>query len=268
MKIKDWLNTNKDVFSDSDLRYLLKSVFSLGSSAFLDQETLEKEELKKLERIKKSYKKGIPLGYILGKEEFFGHEFDIDQDVLIPRKDTEIIVERAIELIEKNNLKTILDIGCGSGNIAISLKKHFGDKVGIASSDISHKALKVASKNTKKHDTDVGLVMTDLLSGFKYRCFDLIVSNPPYVEPKLIKGSLKYEPRIALCAKEQGLEVIEAILWAGANYLKRPGFLLLEIGYNQKELLSEIVDTLGFYEIIKWIKDYGGNWRGVILKAL
>lgn len=267
MKIKDWLDLNKDIFSDSDLRYILKDIFSVQSCAFLPQEPLGKDKLKSLETIKKSYRKGIPLAYILGKEEFFGHEFEIEDSVLIPRKETEIIVESAIELIEKKGLKTVLDIGCGSGNIAISIKKYFGDKIEIASSDISHKALRVAKKNIEKHNSDVGLVMTDLFCGFKYRSFDIIVSNPPYVEPRSIKGPLRHEPRIALCARQAGLEVIESILWAGVNYLKRKGFLLLEIGYNQKEPTKEIIDSLGFYEIIDWIKDYSDNWRGVILKT-
>lgn len=267
MKIKDWLNTNKDIFHERDLRYILKEVLALDSLFLSEEATLKKDKLDYLEKIKKSYIKGLPLAYILGKDEFFGYEFEIRPSVLIPRKETELIVEEALEIIKANDLKTILDLGCGSGNIAISIKKNFNSNVKVVSSDISDKALEVAQKNKAKHNVDVGLVRSDLLTAFKYRCFDLIISNPPYVERKHIKGSLKYEPRLALQAKNKGLHFIDAILWSASNYLKKEGFLIFEIGYDQNQAVKEIIDDLGCYDTIKWIKDYAGHFRGVILKA-
>jgi release factor glutamine methyltransferase len=207
------------------------------------------------------------MAYILGKEDFFGFEFKVNPDVLIPRKETELIVEKALEVIEKDALRCVLDLCCGCGNISISLKKIFDDKINVFASDISLEALRVARRNAELHKADIKIINADLFSGLRWKFFDLIVSNPPYVENKYIKDSLKYEPRIALQANNNGLYYIEKILKEGHDYLKKDGYLIMEIGYNHKDYVSGLLKKLGIYEIIEWIKDYDGNWRGIVLKV-
>jgi release factor glutamine methyltransferase len=267
MKLKDWLNINKANFSDTDLRFLIKDLFSKSDSLILEQdEYLDPERIQYLEEIKRSYFKGIPLAYLLGKEDFFGREFKVDKRVLIPRKETEILVEKAIDIINKNNLVKILDLCCGCSNIAITVKKSVSDKVDIFSSDISLEALLVSKDNVKDHNVDIRLINSDLLEAFKYNIFDLIISNPPYVEKANIKGSLDYEPRLALEAGSDGLVYIEKILEKAHLHLKNEGYFIMEMGYNHKDYVDKILRKIDRYEIIEWIKDYSGNWRGVILK--
>jgi release factor glutamine methyltransferase len=264
MRLKEWIYSYKDLFCERDLRYLLKEFFSqnyfLKENIFLDKKTL-----KYLEEIKEKYQKGFPLAYLLGKEEFFGWEFKVNSSSFIPRPETERLVEEAIELIKKNRLKFILDLGTGCGNIGICLKKILKDKVKVFSSDKSFSALKVAKENVKLHKVKINLIQSDLFLGFKKNCFDLIISNPPYVESFNIKGSLKYEPKEALDGGKEGTEVIKKILFSAFLYLKKEGFLILEVGYNQKEKIMGLIRNLN-YKIEKWIKDYSGFFRGVILK--
>ncbi|MBU2634829.1 MAG: peptide chain release factor N(5)-glutamine methyltransferase [Nanoarchaeota archaeon] len=268
MRLKNWINSNRGIFPERDLRFLLKCVFYGDRSPILENDTfLNQKKLCDLEKIKRLYSKGIPLPYILGKEEFFALEFKVTPDTLIPRKETELVTERAIEIIARNNLKTVLDLGGGCGNIAISLKEFFKQKITIVSSDISFSALRIAKENAGQHSAGVIFVNTDLFNGFRGECFDLIVSNPPYVAPELIKGSLRYEPREALEASNDGLWFIEKILNQAHLYLKKEGYLILEIGYNHKQRVSRIAANLGLYEIVEWIKDYSNHWRGVILKG-
>jgi release factor glutamine methyltransferase len=267
MELKDWLNINRGVFEERDLRFLIKDILPGNFYHFWEGVPLSKDRLDYLEKVKKLYKRGVPLPYILGKEEFFGWKFKVNPCALIPRKETELIVEAAAEIIKKNNVKFILDLGCGCGNIAISLKKLFGRKVVVLSSDKSFAALGVAKENMRLHKVDIKLINNNLLEGFKNNCFDMVISNPPYVESSCIKGSLSYEPRMALEASEGGVSLIKEIIFKARYYLKKEGYLVLEIGYNHRNTVENLVRHLN-YEIIEWIKDYSGYWRGIILKKV
>lgn len=268
MQLKEWVDTNREFFTEHDLRFLLKEKLSIDANLISRKDfLLDEANLIDLEEIKRVYTEGLPMAYILEKEEFFGLKFKVNPEVLIPRKETELIVEKAIELIKKNNLKYILDLGCGSANIAIAISKSMENRVNIFSSDISLQALMVAKTNSLSHDADIKLINTDLFEGFKKNCFDLVVSNPPYVGSRDIKDSLKYEPLLALEAGSDGLAIIKKILFQSNLYLKKGGYLIMEIGYNQKELVENMLQNIDSYEIIEWIKDYSGNWRGVILHS-
>jgi len=247
MKPEQWIAINKVIFAERDLRFLIKH--SLG------------KDVSELEKIRKAYIQGMPLAYILGKEEFFGYEFDISQDVLIPRPETELLVEKAIELINAQRLNSVLDLCCGSGNIAISIAKGVSKEISVFASDKSPEALRVAELNAKKHEVKINFGQTDLLTGFEQNSFDLIISNPPYVEEENIKGSLNYEPKISLWAGKDGLVFINKILDQAHICLKDKGYLVMEIGYKHKEAI--MADK---YELIEWIKDYCGHFRGVILR--
>ncbi len=267
MKLKDWLKANRQSFRDSDLRFIVKSLFSKEHPLFLEEgHCLDHRKVQRLERIKELYARGVPLAYILGRESFFGREFKVNPAVLIPRPETELLTEKAAVIINQHSLRVILDLGCGSGNIGITLQKMALKNITVFSSDISFPAVEMAQKNARLHRAAIKLVNADLLSAFQKETFDLIISNPPYVETEAIKDSLNYEPRPALEAGEDGLYFIERILKSASLFLKNTGFLILEIGYQHKNPVRNLIRILNSYEIIEWVKDYSGHWRGVVLR--
>lgn len=183
--------------------------------------------------------KGEPIAYILGYREFFGIEFDVNPSVLIPRPETELLVEKAIEFARQQNIRLIADIGTGSGAIAISLAKHLPDAK-IYAVDISKDALQVAKANCKKHNvTDhVGPLHGNLLEPLQ-EAVDLIVANLPYVKnadwEQLPAGIKANEPKSALAGGTDGLDVIRELLSTTEGKLRPNGAILLEIGYDQGE---------------------------------
>ncbi len=250
------------------MRFLIKDALSLNRSLILEEDTcLGACEIERLRVIKEAYIRGVPLAYILGKEDFFGREFKVGRSVLIPRKETELIVEKAIDIINKNRLSNVLDLCSGSGNIGLTIKKAIKRELLVFSSDISRKSLEFAEANRKFYNEDIKLVNADLLSAFKSKSFDLIVSNPPYVESENIKGPLLFEPRLALEAGVDGLYFINKILREAPCYLKDKGYLIVEIGYKHKKAVDEIIKNLDFYKQEEWIKDYSGIFRGVVLNG-
>ncbi|MCF7916637.1 MAG: peptide chain release factor N(5)-glutamine methyltransferase [Candidatus Omnitrophica bacterium] len=266
MKIKDWYKSNKKYFQLSELNFILKS-FGIDNLAYLDDnQTLNYQQINKLEKIRDSHLKGIPLAILLSEEEFFGNIFKLNQETLIPRPETEILVEKAKEIISFNNLEIILDLCTGSGNIGISLEKLCKGKLKIYLSDIKKEALFLAKENAINLQSKAQAIISDLFSGFKAGSFDLIISNPPYVESENIKGSLTHEPKLALDGGRDGLRFLKKIIENGHNYLKQKGYLILEIGYNQKEKLESIINQNNKYKIQEWIKDYANLWRGVVLQ--
>ena len=188
--------------------------------------------------------------------------------MLIPRKETELVVERAVHIIKDNGLKEVLDLGVGSGIIAICIKKVLSEAVNVTASDISPKAIAVAKENAVLHNVDIKFVQSDLFSSFKSKQFDVIVTNPPYVDPSMIKGALEPEPYKALAAGEDGFSVIREILKKALFYLRKDGYIIVELGYNHRKMIEEFVVSNPGYEIIEWITDYAGHNRGVVLKHI
>jgi release factor glutamine methyltransferase len=268
MKLKDWYSKNKRYFSSSELNFIFRS-FGLDSLVSLsgdDNQLLDKKQIEKLDQIKADKSKGIPLALSLDREEFFGFTFKVSKDTLIPRPETELLVEVASKLINKNSLGKVLDLCSGCGNIGISLDKitKVGSKIYL--SDLSLKSLIVARENAINLGSKIKIIVSDLFSGFKLENFDLIITNPPYVESKNIRGSLVYEPRAALDGGKDGLKFLRKIVEGGYRYLKQKGYLIVEFGHNQKEPLQRLIQLNNHYKIIEWIKDYSKNWRGVILQ--
>ncbi len=267
MKLKDWLRTNQASFRICDLSFIIKCLFTRGLPLVLEEDSyLSKDNLKHLEKVKTLYSQGVPTAYILGKEAFFGREFMVDERVLIPRKETELITERAIEIINSHRLKSVLDLCSGCGNIAITIKKQSLGPVTVFASDLNMEALKVAKTNAEKHSSSLCLVNSDLLSAFGKEKFDLIISNPPYVETDNVKGTLNFEPKQALEAGRDGMLFIERILRSACKCLKSKSYLVMEIGYQHKRPVSKLIQKLKTYKVIEWIKDYSGHWRGVVLQ--
>jgi release factor glutamine methyltransferase len=268
MKIKDWYRENKKHFNSSELNFIFKS-FGADSLVFLSRggnHLLDKKQAEKLDKIKADRLKGVPLALSLEREEFFGFTFKVNKDTLIPRPETELLTEAAKALISNNSLKKILDLCCGCGNIGISLDKLITAELNIYLTDLSSKSLALARENAVDLGSKVKIVNSDLLSGLKEDRFDLIITNPPYVESEKIKDSLAYEPKLALDGGKEGLNLIEKIIVQAHRYLEDRGFLIMEFGYGQKKRVENIIYKNGQYIIKNWIKDYSNIWRGVILQ--
>jgi release factor glutamine methyltransferase len=193
--------------------------------------------------------RGEPVAYITGRREFYGLEFEVSPAVLIPRPETETIVDLALKHLPEGAPATVLDLGTGSGCVAVTLA-HLRPTVQVFAVDISSEALKVADNNVRRH----GLANVRLLAGSWYqpvqhRRFDLIVSNPPYVadgDPHLDRGDLRFEPRTALVGGLDGLDAIRAILAGAAAHLVPGGWLILEHGYDQQRGLERLALDAGF----------------------
>ncbi|WP_321328932.1 peptide chain release factor N(5)-glutamine methyltransferase [uncultured Ilyobacter sp.] len=229
------------------------------------------EEEKKLikEMIIKRARDKKPLQYILGEEEFFGYKFKVDERVLIPRPETELLVEQCIVLVSDIKAPFILDIGVGSGAISVSLGKKIPSSK-VLGVDISDEALEVANQNKELNKANnVKFIKSDVFQNVSYKAFDMIVSNPPYIPEKeyreLMHEVKKYEPKLALTAEDEGLYFYKLITAKAWDYLKSGGFLAFEVGYNQAQKVKEIMESNKFENIVI-AKDYHQIERIVIGK--
>lgn len=232
--------------------------FVTDISASQEQEIMQAVS-KRLER--------IPIAYIFGKTEFFGREFRVDSNVLIPRMDTEVLVERLIHDIKQSQKElSVLDIGTGSGAIAITVKKE--TKAKVFAVDVSEKALEVAKQNAKNLEADVLFIQSDLFESVSDLKVDIVVSNPPYIETDVVqtldKEVVNNEPILALDGGVDGLDFYKRIIKDAKQHLSAGGKVYFEIGYNQAESVSKLLEK--DYEDIEVIKDYEGNDRVVIAK--
>lgn len=214
---------------------------------------------------------GTPLQYITNKQEFMKINFFVNENVLIPQPDTEILVEKVIEICNKNITNhgvRILDLCTGSGAIAISLYKYLKDeKKQIFASDISKKAIEVAKLNSKENEAKIEFIQSNMFEKIKENNFDIIVSNPPYIEKgelKKLPKDVRNEPNIALDGGEDGLNFYRIIEKNAYKYIKNKGKLCLEIGYNQKNDVVKILEESGKYNDIETYKDLSGNDRCIV----
>ena len=208
---------------------------------------------------------GIPLQHITHHQEFMRMDFFVNEDVLIPRPDTEILVEEVIKIASKMNQPKILDLCTGSGAIAISIAKNVPDAE-VYAIDISSKAIDVAKKNAKALNANVKFIKSNLFNNIEKIKFDIIVSNPPYIKTEVMDGlqdEVKKEPEIALDGGEDGLCFYKNIIDVAPQYLNENGFLAFEIGFDQAEEIKELMQMKGFKNI-KIVKDFAGNNRVVI----
>ncbi len=216
--------------------------------------------------------KGEPLQYILGKTEFMGLEFKLKPPVFIPRPETEILVETTINIVKLLNchIVKLLDIGTGSGNIAISLAKSF-PSAEVVATDISKEALEVARKNALLNNVKINFLESDLFSNTELssKKYDLIVSNPPYIprfEIENLEAELNYESRIALDGGIDGLDFYRRIIKESSGCLKNDGFLILEIGFNQCQTIKELFKSVEEFKITKVVKDYNDIDRVIVVR--
>lgn len=214
---------------------------------------------------------GKPLQYITQKQEFMGMEFFMNENVLIPQPDTEILVETVLDICKRygNQSLRILDLCTGSGAIAISLSKILNTQV--FASDVSTKALEVAEKNNVLNNSKVEFIESNLFEQINGEKFDIIVSNPPYIkneEIKLLSKQVQNEPYIALAGGEDGLDFYRKIIDEAYKHINKNGYLCLEIGYDQKEDLIKLIKQNENYEYENCIKDLSNNDRCIIAKIV
>ncbi len=225
-----------------------------------DTEELSEEKLNKLNELIEKRTTGYPIAYILGYKEFWGLRLKVTEDTLIPRPDTEVIVQKALDCKVHGS---VLDMGTGTGAIILALKSEYKDAIDAFACDISSKALAVARENARTLALDVTFIESDWFSSLGDKKFSLIVSNPPYIEdddPHLTKTSLPYEPISALTSGTDGLDDIRIICKEALAHLERGAPLMVEHGYNQGKAVAAIFIENGYINV-ETIKDFGGNDR-------
>ena len=231
------------------------------------REKIEKKLFDNFKLLVNQRAKGKPVAYLIKKKSFWKDEFELNNDVLIPRPDTEIIIEETLKLIKNKTHITILDIGVGSGCILLSLLREKKNCYGVGV-DLSKKCIDLCKKNSLKLNLNkrVKFFKSDV-DNFCYGKYDLIVSNPPYIKRNdlkyLEKDVKNFEPKIALDGGLDGLSEIRKVINKSSELIKKNGKLILEIGFDQKISVKKILINKGFY-INKTIKDYSNNDRCIV----
>ncbi|MBR3720264.1 MAG: peptide chain release factor N(5)-glutamine methyltransferase [Clostridia bacterium] len=223
-----------------------------------------------LEKIKNN----VPIQYITNHQEFMKLNFYVDENVLIPQPDTEVLVEEVIKYVEtlptSSSPVKILDLCTGSGAIAISLAKYI-DNCKVTASDISSKALQIAKLNAERNlvHTKINFIESDMFENIDINNFDIIVSNPPYIESDVISTlstEVQKEPHIALDGGDDGLKFYRLIVKNAKNYISENGKVFLEIGFDQKEKLFNLIEESKQFSNQTCIKDLSGNDRVIIFE--
>ena len=231
------------------------------------KELLNPEQSKIFKSLIERRRKGEPVAYLINKKEFWTDEFFVNKDVLIPRPDTELIIEQVLKIYSKDAQLQVLDIGTGSGCILLSILKERLNFYGTGI-DISKKSINVSKLNAKQLNlTNRVKLFHSSVDNFEIGKYDLIVSNPPYIEffnlKYLEKNVINFEPKLALSGGFDGFSKIRKVINKAKTLIKKNGKFILEIGFNQKNKVKKILKEEGFY-INKAIKDYGKNDRCII----
>lgn len=269
MKIKDILENN----IDNEQKLALEQVLNLSKPELTvnKERELTKREYKKYKKINKRLKKE-PIQYILKKAYFYNNEFYVNKHVLIPRPETEVLVEKTNNLINKhfkNKKINILDIGTGSGVIAITLKQ-LNKNTNVTATDIKTKCIQIARRNSKSLNTNVEFIKTNLYKGIEKK-FEVIISNPPYIDENSTTVEEKVrnnEPKIALFAKDEGLSYYREILKNIDKILRKRYIIAFEIGENQGKKIEKIAKEYLPNSKVIIEKDYNGFDRYLFIKGV
>lgn len=258
----------RSLIPSSEARQLLRQLLNCTTAHLLawSERGLEAEQWQAFVDQVRRRAAGEPLAYLLGECEFYGRPFAVSPAVLIPRHDTELLVELALERLPSHTPARVLDLGCGSGVLAVTLALE-RPQAQVVALDASLAALEVAQGNAARLQAQVDFIHSDWfervgrVSG--EQGFALIVSNPPYIaadDPHLSQGDLRFEPHRALAAGERGLDDLERIIGAAPHYLRPSGCLLLEHGHEQGAAVRDLLIAAGFRDVASW-RDLGGNER-------
>lgn len=253
-----------------DAEYIFAHVLGVKRAALVlnfDDEISEENKNLIRQYIIRRGKHREPLQYIIKEWEFYGRTFKVSEGVLIPRPDTEILVEQCIMLMKEIENPKILDIGTGSGAISITLAKELPDSE-VLGLDISDEALKIAVENRELNEAlNLKFLKSDVFKNVRDKNYDLIVSNPPYIPMEeyneLMPEVKKYEPKMALTDGGDGYYFYRKISEESMDYLKNGGYLAFEVGYNQGETVSQLMEKNGF-RVVGRVADYAGIERVII----
>lgn len=272
MTLEEALNKGKEILETAEIAdfeldawYLMEYVCKMDKSQYYlkSREEMEPEKWQEYEVLLRKRAEHVPLQYITGSQEFMGLEFKVNSQVLIPRQDTETLVEEALKVLEPG--MSVLDLCTGSGCIIVSLLKHKEGLIGTAS-DISKQAILVAKENAKQNQVEAEFVSSDLFKSIM-GTFDMIISNPPYIPTDVINGLMpevkNFEPMAALDGKEDGLYFYREIIREAGNFLNSNGYLYFEIGHDQGGRVAAIMEDSG-YRNVRVVKDLAGNDRVVM----
>ena len=261
MKIKEALIEGRDYLKDLEYtdpiyetRRILSDLLNKDLSYLVshDEDLLDSKIENKYFEILEKRQKGIPLQYILGEEDFYGRTFKVIEGVLIPRQDTEISVEKILNIIENNQINNMLEIGCGTGIVSISVDLE--SSVDVTAVDISEKAIENTRINKEKLNSKIKIINSNLFSNINEK-FDLIYSNPPYIKSCEIENLQvevrDYEPRLALDGGEDGLFFYRSIIKSSPEFLNNKGFLVFEIGHDEAEDICNLMKDKFEVEVYK-----------------
>jgi release factor glutamine methyltransferase len=272
-KISTSLKNNNVYFPEKEAEEIICHILQIDKAKLYSHNPeLDKKTLQKIDQLVQRRLKREPLQYILGKCDFFNITIKVGKGVLIPRPETEILVEELLKIAKTKSKKEyfLLDLCTGSGCIALAIAKNL-PYVKVFGVDISEKAIRYAEENKKLNKiSNASFVVGDLFSSFKKNSFFFITANPPYIKTEeipLLQPEIKeYEPTISLDGGETGLFYYEKILKEASYYLLKEGFIFLEIGFNQSRLIKEIANKNNL-EVLKTVKDFAEIERVMILKS-
>jgi len=237
----------------SEAELLLRSVLGCERSHLLAhaEEAIDSSKARLAKHVFARRRAGEPIAYITGWREFYGIRLCVTPNVLIPRPETELLIELALERVAAASPARVLELGTGSGAIAVALARERPDLTVVAT-DISEAALAIARRNARDHGVDIEFVHSDWFEALGPERFDLIVSNPPYVaasDAHLERGDVRFEPRLALVGGEDGLACIRAIAARAQSRLRPGGWLLLEHGYDQGDRCIGLLREFGYSDV-------------------
>ena len=263
------LKTNRIPNPQIDSEILLSKSINKDKKHILlnTKEILSSKQFNNFNSFIERRRKGEPIAYLINKKEFWKDEFYVNKDVLIPRPDTELLIEQVLKIYSEESQLQILDIGTGSGCILLSILKERPNFYGTGI-DISKKSINVSKFNAKQLNlTNRVKFLHSSVDNFKIGKYDIVVSNPPYIKllslKYLEKDITSFEPKLALSGGFDGFSKIRKVISKTKTLLKKNGKFILEIGFNQKNKVKEILKKEGFY-VNKSIKDYGNNDRCII----
>lgn len=234
-----------------DAEILLRHASGMSDTQLItrSRERLDTELVTQVDELIRERMKGAPIAYLTGHREFYALLLRVNSQVLIPRPETELLVESALEKVTGMETPRILELGTGSGAISLAIA-HNAPHAQLVATDISDPALKIASHNAHRyHIGNIRFERSNWFEGLSGEQFDLILSNPPYIDPEdihLQQGDLRFEPRIALVAEQHGLADIRTIIDQAPHHLEGGGYLMLEHGYDQGPAVCKMLDSRGF----------------------